>query len=201
MSWKPTFTPDSEETKFRDEYRLLSVKRQQRQAIQLRTDQRVKFYRQKVGYYLPTDQRNGSSSDYRPPSNTNTNNQANRPGKARATTRRDPKHHELTTANEQSVATQKTSSSATDPIIQSSRKRSTTSSATQTLQGDIKPFRTFPFCQQNNLYWKIVIQDKSGITWTRFKPNGNQEWLTRSIRPGECWQFNISKEITDILPS
>ena len=199
-----TYTPDSEETKLRNEYRLQNVKRQQRLAIQQRTDARVDFYRQKLGYYPAQDQQNNSATTQR---SLRTRNRNNRTSSSTTSTENPTRANEIPPAGKQSGSKHVTPSSAAQtsnfppPGSPNCQKRSTASSSTQTLQGDIKPFRTFPLCQQNNLYWKIAIKDESGITWTRFKPNGNQEWLTGSIRPDECWQFNISKEINDIFPS
>ena len=205
MSWKPAPTPDNDETKFRDEYRLLSVKRQQKRAIQLRTDQRVEFYRQKIGYYPPTDQRHSSSSDYQPTSTTLTENSSRAHATPPASKQSGDKHitpsSAAHTSNFPSAGPPNCRKRSTASSSTQTQKRPTTSSSTQTLQGDIKPFRTFPVCQQNNLYWKIAYEDDTGITWTRFRPNGNQEWLTGSLRPDKYWEFNISKEINDLFPS
>jgi hypothetical protein len=216
MSRRPSHTPDSDEVKIRDEYRLLSIKRQQRLAIQRRTDARVDFYRQKLGYYPTQDQQSNTANIQKPLGtidwNTLTSSSttpAERSSRANATppTSKQSGNTHVTPSSAAQASNfppagppncrkRSTASSSTQ-----TPKRSTTSSATQTLQGDIKPFRTFPLCQQNNLYWKIAYEDNTGITWTRFRPNGNQEWLTGSLLTDKYWEFNISKEINDLFPS
>jgi len=77
--------------------------------------------------------------------------------------------------------------------------RSTTSSATQT---DVHtPFRTVPLCAEHSTTWELVYRDNKGVTWTRFKRNRQQEWLTGTILPNNNWEFSLSLETNDFFPA
>ena len=81
----------------------------------------------------------------------------------------------------------------------SQNTRTTSSASTQT--NVHTPFRTVPLCQEHTTTWELVYRDNKGITWTRFKRNSQQEWLTGTILPNKNWEFSLSSETNDLFPA
>ena len=65
----------------------------------------------------------------------------------------------------------------------------------------IRPYATFPWCSYHKITWNLVTSDETGLIWTRTLLNGQQEWLTGSLLANGQWQFNQTREVSDIHPS
>ena len=64
-----------------------------------------------------------------------------------------------------------------------------------------RPYATFPWCSYHKITWNLVTSDATGLIWTRTLLNGQQEWLTGSLLANGQWQFNQTREVSDIHPS
>ena len=64
-----------------------------------------------------------------------------------------------------------------------------------------RPYATFPWCSYHKITWNLVTSDETGLIWTRTLLNGQQEWLTGSLLANGQWQFNQTREVSDIHPS
>ena len=63
-----------------------------------------------------------------------------------------------------------------------------------------KPYATFPWCSYHKITWNLVTSDETGLIWTRTLLDGQQEWLTGSLLANGQWQFNQTREVSDIHP-
>ena len=63
-----------------------------------------------------------------------------------------------------------------------------------------RPYATFPWCSYHKITWNLVTSDATGLIWTRTLLNGQQEWLTGSLLANGQWQFNQTREVSDIHP-
>ena len=63
-----------------------------------------------------------------------------------------------------------------------------------------RPYATFPWCSYHKITWHLVTSDTTGLIWTRTILNGRQEWLTGSLLVDGTWQFNQTREVSDIYP-
>ena len=61
-----------------------------------------------------------------------------------------------------------------------------------------RPYQTFPWCTYHKICWHLVTSDITGLIWTRTIQNGQQEWLTGSILENGDWQFNQTREVSEI---
>jgi len=64
-----------------------------------------------------------------------------------------------------------------------------------------RPYATFPWCSYHKITWHLVTSDATGLIWTRTLLNGQQEWLTGSLLADGNWQFNQTREVSDIHPA
>ena len=83
-----------------------------------------------------------------------------------------------------------------------SRLQNTCTTSSASTQTNVHtPIRTVPLCQEQTTTWELVYKDNKGITWTRFKRNSQQEWLTGTILPNKNWEFSLSSETNDLFPA